>query len=682
MDSNLDRDLKWTEDNQSNPSSHGLGKNYLFAVGIDQYQHVAKLGNAVRDAKRFVKILSEKYRFEQKNIVAHYDEDASFGKIVSTLKYLIHELQPEDNLIVYFSGHGHYDEVLDEGYWIPVAAKYKNPEGDYISYTLLQKILGAMKAKHIVIIADSCYSGSVLVRDVAADRLEKDPSRYLLASGRNEVVPDGKKGGHSPFAEVLFELLNSYQSLGIRMGSLTNELINKVSYNSRQTPIGRSLYGVGDKGGEFVFKPKKSEKEVWDEILTANKSDKYQAYIDKYPSGKFREIAFWKKAELENRISAYNEYLQKYKNGKYHKGAQTKINRLLDKEKWKDTQAIDTAEAYQEYLKMYPGGMYITLAESRYYQLTQATDSRIIITPRFLRDSEDDASSTFLSKFLSYLIHTTQGNFVALLSLVLLVFGTYQMATWNDDTPDLKHLLLPELAVVEGGEFLMGSEEGEDDEKPLRKVELVQFSLGLHEINNQQYCIFLNENKSTRVSSWIDIQKKKCMIKWTGSSYTVQDEYAELPVVHVSWDGAKAYCDWLSKVTGEKYRLPFEKEWEYAAGGGIRNPQRWAGTQDELSLNTYAVIGKKNPEPVGSKSPNLLGLYDLSGNVREWCENDYYLYSSSSVIDYGVNTSLGKSVRGGSYDGDEEGARVAFRDYFSASDRSNPDIGFRVLKEE
>lgn len=234
--------------------------NHLLVIGIDDYQHVGKLANARRDAEALVKVLTEKYQFEAQNVKELYDTDASKRAVTRILRRFAEKATPEDNLLIYFSGHGHYDDFLKEGYWIPCDAEYEAAT-DYITYTYLRQIIKATQAHHAFIIADSCYSGAALVRkkDFKAERFERNPSRWLLASGRNEVVPDGIAGEHSPFADGLLDLLTRYADTGIKAGTLVDKLTLNVTYNSDQTPIGRALYGVGDRGGEFVFYPRKAK---------------------------------------------------------------------------------------------------------------------------------------------------------------------------------------------------------------------------------------------------------------------------------------------------------------------------------------------------------------------------------------------------------------------------------------
>ena len=234
------------------------GKNYLLVIGIDNYLHCARLSNAVRDAQDVKSLLCDKFNFENDDVIELYDADATHVNIKKAFRDLGRKVTPDaDNLVTFFSGHGHYDSFLEEGYWVPVDAKFQ-AEVDYISYSYLTKVIKAIPSHHTLFIVDSCYSGATLVshRDLVNERVERDPSRWMFASGRNEVVPDGNVGGNSPFTEELIDTLQRYSSEGLRVSSMIDKVLTAVSYNSAQTPIGRPIYGVGDKGGEFVFHPR------------------------------------------------------------------------------------------------------------------------------------------------------------------------------------------------------------------------------------------------------------------------------------------------------------------------------------------------------------------------------------------------------------------------------------------
>lgn len=151
------------------------------------------------------------------------------------------------------------------------------------------------------------------------------------------------------------------------------------------------------------------------------------------------------------------------------------------------------------------------------------------------------------------------------------------------------------------------------------------------------------------------------------------------PVINVSWNDAKAYAEWLSQQTGKRYRLPTEAEWEYAArDGGL--DQKWAGTSDQTQLKQYAVYGTKHPEPVRSRKPNEIGLYDMSGNVAEWVE-DCFGYNKAWLATHDCDR---RKVRGGSYIGNigPYSPLESFSEHFwQESDSRNNHTGFRLAQD-
>jgi formylglycine-generating enzyme required for sulfatase activity len=157
------------------------------------------------------------------------------------------------------------------------------------------------------------------------------------------------------------------------------------------------------------------------------------------------------------------------------------------------------------------------------------------------------------------------------------------------------------------------------------------------------------------------------------------------PVIYVSWDDAKAYAQWLSQQTGQRYRLPTEAEWEYAARSGGKN-ETWAGTSDESELKDYAVYDKDRTELVGSKKPNGLGLYDMSGNVLEWVQDCSHYGSGGGATD--GSAWLGpegrycehRVLRSDLYFLKPENLRAPLR-IVAATNNRNPGLGFRLVQD-
>lgn len=232
--------------------------NYLFVVGINNYREWPKLNNGVKDANDIVGVLLNKYEFEFQNLTFLKDELATRANIYNGLRSMIEKITPRDNLMVFFSGHGYFDKVLNEGYWIPIDAHTQSP-GEYISNTDILRILGSINSQHTFLVADACFSGSLFAdaRRGYAENVEKFRSRWGLASGRLEVVSDGAEGTNSPFAKVFIRFLQDNQKDHVPVSELVQFVKVQVAEETDQTPIGSPLKVLGDEGGEFIFHKKK-----------------------------------------------------------------------------------------------------------------------------------------------------------------------------------------------------------------------------------------------------------------------------------------------------------------------------------------------------------------------------------------------------------------------------------------
>lgn len=240
---------------------------------------------------------------------------------------------------------------------------------------------------------------------------------------------------------------------------------------------------------------------------------------------------------------------------------------------------------------------------------------------------------------------------------------------------------------VEGGSFMMGSNEGDDDEKPVHRVNLDGFWMGKYEVTNEQFCVFLNEkgNQTEGGTTWLEIESSFCDITQSSSRFLPKSGKNNHPVCKVSWYGAKAYAAWVATKTGHSYLLPTEAQWEYAARGGSSNRTKWAGTESESSLGDYAWYSSNSnstTHPVGEKRSNHLGLYDMSGNLLEWCADwfggDYYTNSPSNNPT-GPNSGTSRVLRGGGWSVAPQDLRVAYRAGNSPYSRSSY-LGFRLSR--
>ena len=236
-----------------------MRKNHLLVIGIDGYANgVSELNNAVLDAKAFRDLLWEQYQFEKENTICLFDKDATTDNILETLKSYAVDLTDQDNLLIYFSGHGELNKITSKGYWLPVDS-IANREGSYLSNNDIIDYVKVMKAHHIFAIIDSCFSGALFHRSattVADEKQDRDKSRWLLTAGRNELVSDGPKGSHSPFAYALLNYLKNNDQDSFWVSELCLRVLKGVQFNASQSPRGEALPNVGHLGGQFVFYPK------------------------------------------------------------------------------------------------------------------------------------------------------------------------------------------------------------------------------------------------------------------------------------------------------------------------------------------------------------------------------------------------------------------------------------------
>jgi formylglycine-generating enzyme len=284
-----------------------------------------------------------------------------------------------------------------------------------------------------------------------------------------------------------------------------------------------------------------------------------------------------------------------------------------------------------------------------------------------------------------------------------------------------------DMVALPGGSFNMGSPDDEPfrkgDEGPLRKVKLSRFWIARTEVTWDEYLAFFRATGSQgRTEGQVVTRKNIDAISGATPPWGAPDQgwgKGKRPAITMSWHAANVYCQWLSKVTGKKYRLPTEAEWEYACRGGTETPYFFEGNPkkftssgflrrlfgpDTASISSRVVYevnsASKTKEP-GSMRPNQFGLKNMSGNVAEFCLDFYsadtYKSDSTAVVDP-KGPAKGKEhvIRGGSFKSDARDVRSAARDFTKSkawlvTDPQMPksiwwysdciDVGFRVVCE-
>jgi len=233
-----------------------IPKDILLVIGIDNYVNGwPTLNNAKRDAKDFEDLMTGQYGYKKENTIELFNGNATNRNIFNTIDSLARNLNSNDRLLVYFSGHGYYDKQMDMGYWIPSNAE-KNASYEYIDNLRLTRLFSKAKVKNIFIIVDACYSGQ-FVRDMRREDAGNDKSRMVLCSGKLQPVSDGDPGKNSPFAEKVLAFFRKPTATPLLASDLIYSVKNSFSQLDGQKPVGGAIDEVGDENGDFVFQKKK-----------------------------------------------------------------------------------------------------------------------------------------------------------------------------------------------------------------------------------------------------------------------------------------------------------------------------------------------------------------------------------------------------------------------------------------
>jgi hypothetical protein len=226
-------------------------KFHAILIAVQDYSDpaVGKLKWPMSDADRLRRVLIDRYRFDDRNVESL--KNPKRGEILNTLDSLADALGPNDNLLIFYAGHGKWEEAAKQGYWLPVEAK-RAERAEWISSEDVNDRLRRMKARHVLLMADACFAGASLTREVGDDKamemLYQLPSRQAMTSGANEPVPD-----KSVFLDYVVKRLTENSDLYLPADRLFDQIRIGVINNSDAQPLFRPIHNVNDQGGQFLF---------------------------------------------------------------------------------------------------------------------------------------------------------------------------------------------------------------------------------------------------------------------------------------------------------------------------------------------------------------------------------------------------------------------------------------------
>ena len=233
-----------------------FGEYHALIVAVQNYTYksVTDLDYPIQDAKQVMNTLIDNYTFDRNNV--YFLENPDRGEILKKFTELRRKLTDEDNLLIFYAGHGYWDEDERQGYWLPKNADW-NDRSDWLSNSVLRDKIRALKTKHTLLISDACFSGGIFrVReafispDMSIQKIYEMPSRKAMTSGALLTVPD-----KSVFVEFLVKRLKNNQERYLYSEKLYVNMRDAVINNSptNQTPQFGVIGSAGDEGGDFVF---------------------------------------------------------------------------------------------------------------------------------------------------------------------------------------------------------------------------------------------------------------------------------------------------------------------------------------------------------------------------------------------------------------------------------------------
>ena len=599
----------------------GASGYHALVIGNNAYKALPKLKTAEADAREVAALLKEFYGFETRLLL-----NATRQQIVTALFAYRQTLGPEANLLVYYAGHGINDKEADKAYWLPVDAT-RDDDSNWISADDITTRLRAIPARHVLVISDSCYSGTLTrglgealpppnAREQFLQRMMAGRSRTLMASGGDEPVADSGGGGrHSVFASALMRGLRDMDKGKFTAAELFRHHVEEpVAGRAQQTPEYNPLRNSGHESGDFVF-------------VRAKVGDKTAEMAAKLPPSP---------------------------------GTAAPVDpAAIELSFWESIKASTDAEDFKAYLEQYPSGRFAALARNNLRRLEAA--AKPAPTPT---SSPAVANSSAARPAPA---HPTAG------SIIRLRFGI-------------------ELVYVPPGDFLMGSESGDANERPVHRVTIREgFWMGKYEVTQGQW--------QQVMGTTLRQQRDKA-----NPQSNVAGEGAEYPMYYVNWDEAQDFVQRLNaQDDGYVYRLPTEAEWEYAARAGATGDYAgnldavaWYGNNSGRQYLDAAEIWRTDRQnydkrilnnggqahPVGSKLPNAFGLFDMHGNVWEWVQDYYHSSYAGAPTDGSAWLSGGdlkyRVLRSGSWYYSAAHLRSAGRKGGAPGVRGSAD-GFRVV---
>jgi formylglycine-generating enzyme required for sulfatase activity len=635
-------------------SSEKIGAYRALIIGINNYKDpkIPDLETPLNDARSMADLLKKKYGFVVETII---DKEATRKSVYNALRNLSSTAKSNDSVLIYYAGHGDLDRQYNDGWWIPYDATAGDPT-TYLDNIQVQKAMRSMNARHVLLISDSCYAGTLFGQTRSMPtvidhkyylNLYNEKSRWGMTSGNKTPVLDGGTGGHSVFAYQLLKELKNNDEPFISTQEIYTRIAPIVSNNSEQAPMCRPIRNTGDQGGEFIFIASSSaivdmpatDVKAKTTFSVASNVTGAKVIVDGRPVGT-TPLSDVDVSEGEHHILVVKKGYDSYqKKALFEAGMSTSMY-------------VDLSKKVQ-----FMGRLYVTSDPK------SARVRLLNIGPEFYQGMDLEPGRYHVET--SAKGYKTEKQWVALGAgedkYLVIQLKQVPVVSLPYQGQKISNSLGMEFTYIQPGSFMMGSPVNESgrgrDEKQHRVTLTRDFYMQTTEVTQGQWRMIMGSNPS-KFSACGD----------------------DCPVEKVSWNDAQKFIRSLNKKEGSnRYRLPTEAEWEYAARAGSTTQFCYGDDFGRFDEHAWAGNSSGNKShSVAQRKPNAWGLYDMHGNVREWCQDWKSDYPDGSVTDpTGPLSGSVRVNRGGSWYDYAEFCRSADRGG-SRSDSRDVNLGFRL----
>lgn len=706
------------------------GDNWLFVIGINNYQTWPRLETAVNDAKSLKDVLLDRYRYDKKRVVELYNEKATRKNIIGNLRYLAKNVKKDDSLVIFYAGHGYIDSITKEGSWIPVNGDLEN-SAFWVSNHDIKKYLNvdAIKAKHILLISDSCFSGDFFrskrgrlpaVTPEVIKKAFKLTSRQAITSGGLEPVSDTGFGNNSVFSHFFIKTLKENTNPFLIPSELFPDVKAGVAENAEQFPQFGSLHGTGgQQGGELVFflqqeaqltglsasvAQKNKELERLKQLETEERLAQKRESDDIAKQKKELSLLDSKISAMKQRLGTASEQKNdslksmlamvrkkeaqkkkledlKYRKAKEAKKRQAEIRQL--RKQAREKKLLELKKDIRDYNEIVASDYGKEMADGAWELLikkypvraegVKKGDVKKLLSPGWLKidtrpenavirltDTDQEyARGMALDPGTYSAVVSAEGYFSKRLDISIKAGESTR--PYANLKRGYKNSIGMTFAYIKPGTFKMGTKKLGSEEKPVHKVTLTKG-------------FYMQTTEVTQAQWWEVMRTTPSHNKTCG---------ATCPVENVSWNDAQRFIKKLNQNEGnDKYRLPTEAEWEYACRAGSDTPYANGNSLDDMGwYKEDWPLASKRTQPVALKKANKWGLYDMHGNVQEWCQDWYDDYPEEAVTDPagGPEYLTNRVLRSGSVDSKPDSCMSASRDYGNPQ-REFLYQGFRLVR--